>query len=125
MAISKKQLHEEIRTRFLNLITELLEERGEDVLLQKSNVIAIPTLTSTNEEETLLITFTVPTGSRDDGEAYDGYGVAQQYAESVAEKTEKAKKQAEEKARKIARDKAQREARAKAKAEHQAQKGEG
>lgn len=125
MAISKKQLHEEIRTRFLNLITELLEERGEDVLLQKSNVIAIPTLTSTNEEETLLITFTVPTGSRDDGEAYDPYGVAEQYKEACEAKAQKKAEEAEKKARKIARDKAQREAKARAKAEAEAKKKEG
>ena len=125
MAKSKKQLHEALRNKFLAHFTDLLIAEGEEVLRTKSNEISIPTLDEDGNEEFIVITFKVPTGSRDDGEAYDGYGVAQQYAESVAEKTEKAKKQAEEKARKIARDKAQREARAKAKAEHQAQKGEG
>ena len=125
MAKTKKQLHEALRNKFLTHFAELLTNEGEEVLRTKSNEIAIPTLDEEGNEEFVVITFKVPTGSRDDGEAYDGYGVAQQYAESVAEKTEKAKKQAEEKARKIARDKAQREARAKAKAEHEAQKGEG
>ena len=125
MAKSKKQLHEALRNKFLAHFTDLLTAEGEEVLRTKSNEISIPTLDEDGNEEFIVITFKVPTGSRDDGEAYDGYGVAQQYAESVAEKAEKAKKQAEEKARKIARDKAQREARAKAKAEHEAQKGEG
>ena len=121
MAKSKKQLHEEIRQRFLKLITEYLTNEGEEVLRQKSNEIAIPTLDENGDEETLLITFKVPTGSRDDGEAYDPYAVAEQYAENVEAKAIKAKAEAEKKARKIARDKAQREAKAKARAEHKAE----
>ena len=122
MAKTKKQLHEALRNKFLTHFTELLTNEGEEVLRTKSNEIAVPTLDDDGNEEFVVITFKVPTGSRDDGEAYDGYGVAQQYAESVVEKAEKAKKAEEEKQRKIARDKAQREARAKAKAEHLAQK---
>ena len=125
MAKSKKQLHEGIRTKFMVMLTKFLEEQGEEVLRVKSNEVAIPTLDEEGNEEFLVLTFKVPTGSRDDGEAYDGYGVAEQYAESVAEKTEKAKAEAEKKAKKIARDKAQREQRARAKAEHEAKKGEG
>ena len=124
MAKSKKQLHENLRQKFITMFTEWLTEQGEEVLRTKSNEIAIPTLDEEGNEEFLVLTFKVPTGSRDDGEAYDGYGVAQQYAESVVEKAEKAKKAEEEKQRKIARDKAQREARARAKAEHLA-KAEG
>ena len=125
MAKSRKQLHEALRNKFLTHFAELLTAEGEEVLRTKSNEISIPTLDEEGNEEFVVITFKVPTGSRDDGEAYDGYGVAQQYAESIAEKAEKAKKAEEEKARKIARDKAMREQRARAKAEHQAQKGEG
>ena len=123
MAKSKKQLHEGIRQKFMALAREHLESLGEEVLKVKSNEFAIPTLDEEGNEEFVVITFKVPTGSRDDGEAYDGYGVAQQYAESVADKAEKAKAEAEKKAKKIAKDKAQREAKAKARAEHEAQKG--
>lgn len=125
MALSKKQLHEGIRAKFMKAITDYLTAQGEEVLRVKSNEIAVPTLDSEGNEEFLVLTFKVPTGSRDDGEAYDGYGVAQQYAESQAEKQEKAKADAEKKAKKIAKDKAQREALAKARAERQAKKGEG
>ena len=124
MAKSKKQLHEGIRTKFMAMLTKFLEEQGEEVLRVKSNEVAIPTLDEEGNEEFLVLTFKVPTGSRDDGEAYDGYGVAEQYAESVVAKEEKAKAEAEKKAKKIARDKAQREAKAKAKAEHEAKKAE-
>ena len=123
MAKTKKQLHEGIRARFIALFKDYLESQGEEVLRTKSNEIAIPTLDEDGNEEFLVLTFKVPTGSRDDGEAYDGYGMAEQYAESVVAKEEKAKAEAEKKARKIARDKAQREAKAKARAEHEAAKG--
>ena len=125
MAKTKKQLHEGIRNKFLALITEYLTEQGEEVLKVKSNEIAVPCLDEEGNEEFIVMTFKVPTGSRDDGEAYDGYGVAQQYAEDTEAKQEKAKAEAEKKAKKIARDKAQREAKAKARAEHEAAKGEG
>jgi hypothetical protein len=125
MAKTKKQLHESIRNKFLTLITEHLTEIGEEVLRVKSNEIAIPTLDENGDEEFIVLTFKVPTGSRDDGEAYDGYGMAEQYAESVATKAEKAKADAEKKAKKIAKDKAMREQKAKARAEHESKKGEG
>ena len=124
MAKTKKQLHEALRNKFLTHFTELLTNEGEEVLRTKSNEIAVPTLDDDGNEEFVVITFKVPTGSRDDGEAYDGYGVAQQYAEDTEAKREKAKIEAEKKAKKIARDKAQREAKAKARAEHEAAKGE-
>ena len=123
MAKSKKQLYEGIRAKFIALFTDYLTNEGEEVLRTKSNEIAIPTLDEDGNEEFMVITFKVPTGSRDDGEAYDGYGVAQQYAEDTKAKEEKAKAEAEKKARKIAKDKAQREAKAKARAEHEAAKG--
>ena len=125
MAKSKKQLHEGIRAKFIALFTEVLTNEGDEVLRTKSNEIAIPTLDEEGNEEFMVITFKVPTGSRDDGEAYDGYAVAQQYAEDTEAKAEKAKLEAEKKAKKIARDKAMREQRAKAKAEHLAKQGEG
>lgn len=124
MAKSKKQLHEALRQNFMQrVIHQFVENEGEEVLRTKSNEIAIPTLDEEGNEEFVVITFKVPTGSRDDGEAYDGYAVAEQYAESVVAKQEKAKAEAEKKARKIAKDKAQREAKAKAKAEREAEKG--
>ena len=125
MAKTKKELHEGIRNKYLALITEYLANADEEVLRVKSNEIAVPTLDEEGNEEFLVITFKVPTGSRDDGEAYDGYGMAEQYAESVVAKQEKAKAEAEKKAKKIAKDKAMREQRAKAKADHEAKKNEG
>ena len=125
MAKTKKALHEAIRQKFMKATTDWLKEQGEEVLLTKSNEIAIPTLDEDGNEEWCVITFKVPTGSRDDGEAYDGYGIAQQYTEAQTAKAEKAKVEAEKKAKKIAKDQAQREAKAKARAEHEAAKAKG
>ena len=118
MAKTKKVLHEGIRNKFMQMVADWLAEQGEEVLRTKSNEIAIPTLDEDGNDEWCVITFKVPTGSRDDGEAYDGYGMADEYTTKEAEKAEKAAKAKEEKERKIARDKAQREAKAKARAEH-------
>ena len=125
MAKTKKQLHEAIRNKYLALITEYLTEQGEEVLKVKSNEIALPCVDEEGNDEFIVMTFKVPTGSRDDGEAYDGYGMATQYAENLADKEAKAKAEAEKKAKKIARDKAMREQKAKAKAEHETKKAEG
>lgn len=126
MAKSKKVLHEGIRNKFMQAIVEHLEkELGEEVLRVKSNEIAIPCLDEDGNDEWCVITFKVPTGSRDDGEAYDGYGMAEEYTAKEAEKAVKAAEAEAKKQTKIAKDKAEREARAKAKAEHEAKKAEG
>ena len=124
MAKSKKQLHEGIRNRFMKAVTDWLVEQGEEVLRTKSNEIAIPCLDEEGNDEWCVITFKVPTGSRDDGEAYDGYSMADEYTAKEADKAEKAEKAKAEKEKKIAKDKAQREAKAKAKAEHETKKAE-
>lgn len=118
MAKSKKQLHEALRAQYMALVREFLQSKDEEVLQTNSNEFALPVVDEENNDEFIVITFKVPTGSRD-GEAYDGYGEAEAYAMKTVEKAEKAKVAAEAKAKKIAKDKAQREAKAKAKAEHE------
>lgn len=112
---TKKELHEELRKAFMEKVKAFFVEQGEEVLVTKSNEIAIPTLDNESNEAYMVITFKVPTGSRD-GEAYDGHAEAKDYERALAEKAEKAKKAAEAKAKKIAKDKAAREAKAKEKA---------
>ena len=123
MAKTKKQLHEEIRNAYMTLIMDYLKEKDEEILVVGSNEIAIPCLDSEGNDEYMVITFKVPTGSRD-GDVYDGYSMAEDYAMKMREKAEKEAKAKADKEKKIAKDKAQREAKAKAKAEHQTAKGE-
>jgi hypothetical protein len=123
MAKTKKQLHEELRNKYLSMIAELLANADETVLSTGSNEIALPTVDSENNDEYVVITVKVPTGSRD-GDAYDGYAMAEEYRIKLANAKERETKAKAEKEKKIARDKAMREQKAKAKAEREA-KGEG
>ncbi len=116
MPTSKTVLRTELREKYLSVLSEKLASNGEEVLIVGSNEIALPVVDSEGNDEFVVITVKVPTGSRD-GESYDGYSMAQDYAMKCAEKAEKAKAKAEAKARKMAQDQASREAKAKAKKE--------
>ena len=119
MAVSKKSLHESLRKSYMDKITAFLADQGEDVLVTGSNEIALPCVDSEGNDEFIVLTFKVPTGSRD-GDPYDGYSIAEDFKMKSAEKAEKAKIAAEKKAKKIAQNKKMREEKAKAKAEHSA-----
>lgn len=112
MAKTAKVLNEEIKIRFLEGVSEHLTDVGEEVLRVGSNEIALPVVDEDGNEKWLVLTFKVPTGSRD-GDAYDGYSMAEDYKMRCEDKERKAK----EKAEKAAKDKAKREAKAKEKAE--------
>jgi type III secretory pathway component EscV len=116
MAKSKKQLHEELRAKFLQQYVEFMREQGEEVLIVASNEICIPCVDSEDNDEYMLVRFKVPLGSKD--EVYDGYEMAREYSAKCEEKAEKERIAKEKKERKIAKDKADREAKAKAKAEN-------
>ena len=106
--LTRKQLDEEIKVRFLEGVSEHLSNVGEEVLRVGSNELALPVVDSEGEERWLVLTFKVPTGTRE-GDAYDGYSMKQDYEMKLAEKAAKA----EEKAKKAEKDKAKREAKAK------------
>ena len=106
--LTRKQLDEEIKVRFLEGVSEHLENAGEEVLRVGSNEIALPVVDSNGEERWLVVTFKVPTGSRD-GDAYDGYSMAEDYQMKQAEK----KAKAEAKAKESAKNKAKAEAKKK------------
>ena len=119
MAVSKKSLHESLRKSYMDKITAFLADQGEEVLVTGSNEIALPCVDSEGNDEFIVLTFKVPTGSRD-GDPYDGYSIAEDFKMKSAEKAEKAKIAAEKKAKKIEQNKKVREEKAKAKAEHSA-----
>ena len=103
MAKTAKVLNDEIKVRFLEGVTEHLTNIGEEVLRTGSNEIALPVLDEDGNEKWLVLTFKVPTGSRD-GDAYDGYSMAEDYKMKLQEKADKAKAKAE----KAEKDKAKR-----------------
>lgn len=111
MAKTVKAMNEEIKTNYLSMVGDYLaNEVGEEVLRVGSNEIAMPVVDEAGNEKWVVLTFKIPTGSRD-GDAYDGYSMAEDYKMKCEEKVAKAKAKAE----KAEKDKAKREAAAKAK----------
>ena len=106
--MSKKATIDVLRADYVKRLAEILKEEGEDVLVVGSNEIAIPVVDGEGEEQYVVFKVQIPSGSRD-GDAYDGYAMAEDYAMKQRNKAEKAAKAAEEKAKKIARDQKMRE----------------
>ena len=104
MAISRKAERELIRKEYLEMVSKFLAHAGEEVLLVKSNEIAIPVVGCEGNEDYLVINFKVPTGANKGTEPYDGHALAKDYLFLLEEKAEKAKAKAEAKAKKIAKD---------------------
>lgn len=120
MATSKKTVTDTLRARYMEMVKEVFDKAGEEVLVTGSNEYAVPCVDSEGNDQFMVVTFKIPTGSHD-GDPYDGYAMAQEYEMKCAEKAEKAKAAAEKKAKKIEADRKAREAKAKAKAEREAQ----
>ena len=104
MAVSRKVEREMIRVQFLEMVSQFLADKGEEVLRVKSNEIAIPVVGCEDNEDFLVITFKVPTGANKGADPYDAYSEAESYELKLKEKEFKARVAAEKKARKIARD---------------------
>lgn len=113
---SKRKLNEALRTAYVERVKALLESVNEEVLVVGSNELAVPCKDSEGNEEFVVITLKVPTGTRE-GEPYDGYSAATDYAFHLQEKAKKAEEAKVAKAKKVERDRKAREAKAKAKAE--------
>lgn len=124
MATSRKVLREGLKANYLDKVSEFLANYGEEVLRTGSNEIALPVVDAEGNDDYLVITFKVPTGSRD-GEPYDAYSVAEDYSMKQKAKAEKAEITAKKKAEKIAKDAERRQKMAEAKAAREAEKEKG
>lgn len=122
MAKSEKILNDNLRNGWVERFVAFLKDAGEDAQLTASNTLMFPTVDEDGNDKFVTLTVKVPKGSRD-GDAYDGYAEAEDYAKHLKEQAEKKAEAEAKKSAKIARDKAAREAKAKAKAEREA-KGE-
>lgn len=116
--MTQKQINDQLREMYVNNLIEVLTAAGEEVLRVGSNVIAIPVVDASGEDNYVEFTVKVPVGSRD-GDAYDGYSLAEDYKMKCEAKAEKAAEAAEKKAKKIARDEAMRRQKAEAKAKRE------
>lgn len=121
MASNNKILNDAIRKKFLEKICFWFEDYGEEVLVTGSGEIAIPCVDDEGNEKWVQVVVKVPSGSRD-GEAYDGYSMAEDFQMKQEEKRIKAEEAAKKKAEKIAKDEASRKAKAEAKAKREVSK---
>lgn len=113
-----KATNDALRAKYVEILRKALSDLGEEVLTTGSNELAIPTVDSEGNDQYVVFTVKVPTGSRD-GDAYDAYAMAEDYALKQRAKAEKAKETAAKKAAKIARDEQMRAQKAAAKKAHE------
>lgn len=75
---STRKLNQEIRDRYISLISEFLGGNGDEVLQISNSEISIPVVDSQGNEKFLVLGFKIPQGSRD-GEPFDAYELQQDY----------------------------------------------
>jgi hypothetical protein len=106
--MTKTNVNDQLRKTYTAAIMEALAAKGEEVMQVGTNQIAFPCVDANGDDSWIEITIKVPTGSRD-GDAYDGYAMAEDFQIKQRQKAEKAEKTAAAKEKKIAADKAKRE----------------
>lgn len=121
MASVDKALDEALKDHYLEIVSKALADLGEEILRTKSNEFCFPVVDGADNEKFVRITVSVPKGERgEDGEAYDGYAVAEDFKIKLEQKAEKAKEEAKKKAEKIAKDEKARAKRAEVKVKREA-----
>jgi len=111
--MTKAQLETKLRNTFLNFVTEQVQTSFDtDVLPVSASELAIPCLDEEGNEKFVLIKVSIPRGTRN-GEGgydpYDGYAVAEVYAQDCVEKAQKKADAEAKKQAKIAKDQKARE----------------
>ena len=104
MAKTQKSLNDELRARYLERVHTCLSAEDE-VLVVGANELAVPVVDADGNEKWIVLTVKVPTGSRD-GDAYDGYAMAEDYCLRQKTKNEKAAERARKTAERQAKVKA-------------------
>ena len=101
MAKTQKSLNDELRAMYLERVHACLSQEDE-VLVVGANELAVPVVDAEGNEKWIVLTVKVPTGSRD-GDAYDGYAMAEDYClrqkDKAAKAAERERKTAERQAK--------------------------
>ena len=101
MANTQKSLNDALRAMYLERVHNCLSAEDE-VLVVGANELAVPVVDTDGNEKWIVVSVKVPTGTRD-GDAYDGYAMAEDYCLRQKNKAEKAaereRKTAERKAK--------------------------
>ena len=108
MAKTQKSLNDELRAMYLERVHACLSQEDE-VLVVGANELAVPVVDTDGNEKWIVLTVKVPTGTRD-GDAYDGYAMAEDYClrqkDRAAKAAERERKTAERQAKTKAKTKA-------------------
>lgn len=106
MAISERQLNNNIKAKYIEEITNFLEQKGEEVLKTNNNEICLPCVDEEGNEKFLQIVFKIPKGQfYGKGEPFDGYEAAENYKIEQEQNRKKQLEKEEQKKKKIERDK--------------------
>ena len=108
MAKTQKSLNDELRALWVQRVHTSLSQEDE-VLVVGANELAVPVVDTDGNEKWIVLTIKVPTGSRD-GDAYDGYAMAEDYCMRQMAKAEKAAERERKTAERQAKTKAKTEA---------------
>ena len=103
-----KSTRDALRVSYMTRIRDFLVNAGEEVLQTGTNEFALPCVDSEGNDEFIVLTVKVPTGSRD-CEPYDGYSMAEDFTMKQAEKARKAEEAAAKKQKKMEKDRLARE----------------
>jgi len=104
MAKTQKSLNDELRALWVQRVNDCLSQEDE-VLVVGANELAVPVVDTDGNEKWIVLTVKVPTGSRD-GDAYDGYAMAEDYRMRLADKAAKAAERERKTAERQAKTKA-------------------
>jgi hypothetical protein len=108
MANTQKSLNDALRAQYLERVHDYLSTEDE-VLVVGANELAVPVVDADGNEKWIVLTVKVPTGSRD-GDAYDGYAMAEDYRMRQTAKAEKAAERERKTAERQAKAKAKTQA---------------
>lgn len=106
--MTKAQLETALRNTYLSFISQTISQEMEtDVLPVSASELAVPCLDDEGNEKFVLIKVSIPRGTRNGAggyDPYDGYAVAEDYAEDCKEKAQKKADAEAKKQAKIAKD---------------------
>ena len=106
--MTKAQLETALRNTYLSFISQTISQEMEtDVLPVSASELAVPCLDDEGNEKFVLIKVSIPRGTRNGSggyDPYDGYAVAEDYAQDCKEKAQKKADAEAKKQAKIAKD---------------------
>lgn len=94
------KVNDKARVNFVETLEGAFKAQGSEVLRVASNKLALPFVNELGNEYFLVLTVSVPKGSRD-GELFDGRAEAVDYAFRLDEKAKQVEKREAEKAAKV------------------------